>query len=129
VICQIFLVPRHIFNVLWSPQFEDIALTFHLLTVLLVSLFAFEHFPSMAPPWHHSSPPHVHKQGPWAVCLRIEGTAMWGPFGGFLRVSKCIDSWEPGKFPVSCSWDSVVCAAHGLLTILLFLMFAFERSL
>jgi len=55
--------------------------------------------------------------------------AMWGPFGRFLRVSKHVDSWEPGKFLVSCSWDGIVCAAHGLLTILLFLTFAFERSL
>jgi len=54
--------------------------------------------------------------------------AMWGPFGKSLHVSKCIDGWEPGNFPVSCSWDGVVHAAHGLLTISLVLTFAFKHS-
>ena len=82
----------------------------------------------MVPPWPHSSPPQVHERGPWVVRLRVEGTAMLGLFEGFLHVSKHVDDWEPGKFPVSCSWDSIVHAAHGLLTILLFLMFTFKCS-
>jgi len=80
------------------------------------------------PPWCHSSPLQVCEWGPWVVWLRVEGTAVWGLFEGFLHISKCIDGWEPGKFPVSCSWDGIVCTAHGLLTILLVLMFTFECS-
>jgi len=100
-----------------------------LLIISLVLSFTFECFPSTVPPWCHSSLLQVCEWGPWAVCLRIEDMAVWGLFGGFLHISKHIDNWEPGKFPVSCSWDGIVCTAHGLLTILLVLMFTFERSL